>query len=165
LLNIAAESIVAAGIAGLERFEPDFIERDPVRLVVDLRLIGLRSQGDAALERDDGAGFRQRQCLPTFLCGDEIERAELILFSPPSPVGQLRHPAVGLSPRHRRPAARRSLRLRTIAGTAREPAMKSLVSPADPTVITGLPVSFFVQPARFSCEPANSGSQKRRVEQ
>src|SRR3546814_8283133 len=33
-----------------------------------------------------------------------------------------------------------------------------------PTVIVGLPVSFFVQPARLSVEPSNSGSQKRRVE-
>ena len=34
-----------------------------------------------------------------------------------------------------------------------------------PTVMPGLPVSFFVQPARLRSDPSNSGSQKRRCEQ
>ena len=45
--------------------------------------------------------------------------------------------------------------------------MKSAFRLTEPTVIVGLPDSFFVQPARFMSEPVsgNSGSQKRRVEQ
>ena len=36
--------------------------------------------------------------------------------------------------------------------------------PTDPTVIDGLPVIFFIQPARLSGLPSNSASQKRRCE-
>ena len=47
--------------------------------------------------------------------------------------------------------------------------MKSVSRPTEPTVMTGLPVSFLVQPARFIFaplgSPGNSGSQKRRFEQ
>ena len=49
----------------------------------------------------------------------------------------------------------------------RKAVMKSSFRLTEPTVIVGLPDSFFVQPARFMSEPSsgNSGSQKRRVEQ
>jgi len=37
--------------------------------------------------------------------------------------------------------------------------MKSPSRPTEPTVMVGLPVSFFVQPARLRSEPSNSGTQ------
>ena len=43
--------------------------------------------------------------------------------------------------------------------------VNSSLSVTDPTVTVGLPVNFLVQPARLRLLPANSGSQKRRVEQ
>ncbi len=43
--------------------------------------------------------------------------------------------------------------------------MNSPVSPTEPTVMVGLPVSFLAQPAKFRSEPSNSGSQNRRCEQ
>ncbi len=42
--------------------------------------------------------------------------------------------------------------------------MNSPDRPTEPTVMVGLPVSFFTQPAKLSAEPSNSGSQKRRCE-
>ena len=41
--------------------------------------------------------------------------------------------------------------------------IKLLSRPTLPTVMTGLPVSSLVQPAKFISEPSNSFSQKRRV--
>src|SRR5262245_42742097 len=50
------------------------------------------------------------------------------------------------------------------AAPPRNAAIMSASRLTEPTVIEGLPVSFFVQPAMLSVEPSNSGSQKRRVE-
>ena len=43
--------------------------------------------------------------------------------------------------------------------------MNSPESPTEPTVIVGLPVNLFAQPAKFRSEPSNSGCQNRRCEQ
>ncbi len=51
------------------------------------------------------------------------------------------------------------------AGALPNETVKSTSSETDPTVIVGLPVNFFVQPARFKSLFSNSGSQNRRVEQ
>src|SRR4029077_10895062 len=96
---------------GRERLEADLVERNAVWLVVDLRFLGLWRKGHPALERDDRARLCERHRLLAFLRRDQIERTELIVFSPPSPVRELRHPAAGLGLCNRRAPARGPLRL------------------------------------------------------
>jgi hypothetical protein len=96
LLHVAAEPGIAARVVGGKGLEPDLVERDAVRFPVRLRLGRFRDERDPALERDHGAGLRQRHRLLALLGRHQIQGAELIVFAPPARVRQLRHPAIGL---------------------------------------------------------------------
>jgi len=65
-----------------------------IRIIVRLLLLGV------ARQRDWEAFFDQRDGLLALRGGDQIDRAQLIFFPPPSPVGQFGHQTINVRFRH-----------------------------------------------------------------